>query len=188
MSLSQFVPSQFATFCKEIRQSHKFKVILTSRKSNRLGVFRVRGGEMSIQMYTGLQPYGFLFTYLHEVAHLRIHLLEEHYGKDYKSHGPEWQEQFRQLVNAVLPYWPEETKAILTRHMRSPRASASADPELYNALYGNGCKTLADLQPGEKFTFRGKDFIRAETLRTRCKAVCVETGETYRISLIANVE
>ena len=79
--------------------------------------------------------------------------------------------------------FPDDILRALARHMRNPKASTAGDPHLVRVLGAYNPEqepvlTLADLEPGQEFTFRKRAFRKIEKKRTR--AVCLDLGNNRR--------
>lgn len=144
-----------------------------------------------------LNPYAFLTTLLHELAHAST--WERHRSRRFwmRPHGPEWQEEFASLLAPVVAanVLPADVKAALARGMRAPRATSCSDRELVLALarYDRPRPTLRRLEELETGTvFRLEDdravFRAGRLLRTRRACFDIRTGQEYRVHGLAFVE
>ncbi len=160
-----------------------------------MGDFRYRK-DHSIQTITlnlDLNPYQFLITLIHEVAHLRAFT---QYGTAHAPHGPEWKTKFKQLLDPLLneSTFPRDILVPLKLHMRNPSASSARDLFLMKEMSKYDVATqqkttffLADLAPQTHFELAGKRFKKGETRRTRILCEELETGKKYLVSRLANV-
>lgn len=150
-----------------------FQLKLSKKRQTKVGDFTCKRNS-TIQRITlnhDLNPYVFLITYIHEVAHLRVFLIHR-YNKE--PHGKEWKESFQQLIAPVLNehIFPADVLAILTKHMRNPKASSFADRDLTVALrkFDNGHAEqvmVSQLPEGSVFKLQGKYFKKGSLRRTR---------------------
>jgi len=91
-------------------QSAPFDLRLRKERVSKVGDFTSRPGKARASHQPGQPPFLFLITYIHEVAHLMVHL--EH-GWKVKSHGHSWKEKFQQLMDPLLTevFFPPEFTA-----------------------------------------------------------------------------
>lgn len=163
------------------------------RKTKR-GDFRpaVKAGEPHrISVNVSLNPFAFLVTYLHEMAHV---LTWMEYGRRVKPHGIEWQNQFRNLLRPFLEkgVFPEELSAAVHRYTLQPKASSCSDPVLYRALSAfdppSDSVALESLSEGSTFGFNGRVFRKGAKRRTRFECTAVPGGRTYTFHPLAEVQ
>lgn len=82
--------------------------------------------------------------------------------------------------------FPEPLFEVLQKHMKNPKASMHADPELVEALNrmeNPRNKLLSQLPQGAEFLLdRGWRMKKGEKLRTRYRCVRVEDGRVYLVN------
>ena len=188
----KFVPEAAAAYCNELYQNLGFEFKIKKARQAKLGDYRYNpnGGQHTISINNDLNPYAFLVTYLHEVAHLMA--FREH-GRFIQPHGEEWKACFRKTALPLLKddVFPDAVLAALKRYFRNPKASGCSDPVLYEALKrydpeGESTVFLREVSVGQLFCFGKKNFIKLEKKRTR--SVCQQVGSKRRfISEIAEV-
>ena len=138
-----------------------------------------------------MNPYAFLVTYLHEVAHLVT--FDEH-GRKAAPHGTEWKNNFKRVAQPVLnqQVFPETVFIALQNYFKNPKAASCSDPVLYNILRQFDGPTdlipLSQIKVGDIFDFQGKEFQKLEKKRTRSVCLEVKTNRRYLISEIARVK
>lgn len=144
-----------------------------------------------ITVNKNLNPYNFLITYIHEVAHL---IAFERYGRKINPHGPEWKDTFKSLMKPLISeeIFPAEMLPVLEKHFKAPKASTSADPALVKVLNQYDETSLRgtildDLPVGLTFTFRKKVYRKDVKRRTRILCTEVNSGRRYLISKAAIV-
>ncbi|GAB3706530.1 hypothetical protein GCM10027592_40100 [Spirosoma flavus] len=162
-------------------------------------------GQTQITVNANLNPYAFLITYVHEVAHAAVH---QHYKSQWRigrkrvepPHGKRWKATFQQLMQPILSesVFPVDILLPLTQYMANPAATTYAHPALVVALRQADVPAtetgsvrrmmLKDLPEGKDFQFAKKTFRRGTLRRTR--VVCKETssGKSYTILAHALVE
>lgn len=150
---------------------------------------RSRIGRITVN--NGLNPYEFLITYLHEVAH---HLVTIKSKRRQQPHGTEWKYEFQQLMEPVLDgnVFPAELNQVLVKHMKNPRASMGADVHLWSALNQFNQKesthSLFDLPDLDTFEYRHRLFKKLQKRRTRVLCLELKSKRKYLIPGIAAVQ
>src|SRR5690554_6303059 len=193
--LQQQVPPDAVQYCWDLWQEDPFHFMITKSRSSKLGDFRYRA-DRKVQQITinhNLNPYQFLITYLHEVAHYRAF---KRYGSTIKPHGPEWKRIFQKLMSPMLSdlVFPKDVLLPLKRYLINPKASTGADIFLsrevrkYDLQDDKTITYLSDIRAGTSFTLRGRQFKKETTRRTRILCLEINTGRKYLISGNAEVE
>lgn len=188
-----YIPLSAQPYCKILRARYDFKFILKRSRLTKLGDFRVNraSGEYSVSVNRDLNPYQFLITFIHELAHLKV---AEDHPRTAKSHGHEWKNAFKELLQPILTdnVFPDPLFSVLKKHMLNPKAAAGSDPKLWNALkgfdYNQESYQLNSLEDGTSFIFRKKQFTRVRKRRTRILCKEVVSKRLYLIPGIADVE
>ena len=148
-----------------------------------------------ISINANLNPYAFLTTLLHEVAHAAT--WERHRPRRrVRPHGPEWKREFEAILAPVVGagVLPDELAAALARSMRNPLAATCSDRGLALALarYDEpppGRVRVEDLVEGAFFRVEGGQAFRADRqVRTRRKCFECGTGREYRVLGLLFVE
>lgn len=122
-----------------------------------------------ISINGNLNPYFFLWVFLHEAAHLETHLKY----KDVQPHGHEWQEEYRQLLIAHANLFPPEVQPFLKKYTRRIPLSHPVAKEIeaalhrYNADFDPDLLTLDQLAVGDQFRLKNKPDLLFETLEKR---------------------
>jgi len=151
------------------------------------------GKAHRITVNGNLNPYAFLITLLHELAHLITYL---RYGHRVASHGTEWKQQFSDLLKQFLlsGIFPADIQAQLLHTLKSPAASSCADDALMRVLrkydpIREGYCLVEELSVGAHFMIKNdRRFVRQEKVRKRIKAIEVDTGKIYLFSPVYEVK
>jgi len=138
-----------------------------------------------------LNPYQFLWTLVHELAHL--YTWNEH-GRKVDPHGREWQATFAKLMAPYLDnsIFPEVLRRKLSSHLQSAAASTCSDPDLYKLFssYDEQPKFYVDEIPmgGEFALVGGRRFRKGKKLRKRYECTSLDNGRTYLVHGHAEVD
>lgn len=193
--LKPHLPPSSLWYCVLLWEEFPFSFHIKKPRTTKLGDFRYRKDQkiQTITINSDLNPYQFLLTYIHEVAHLRAF---EKFGSNHAPHGPEWKKTFQELMLPVLneSVFPKDILIPLRLHIRNPSASSARDLFLMKEMgkYDTDREKpagsfLADLAPGSIFTVSGRKFKKGETRRTRVLCEEVATGKKFLISRLAKV-
>ena len=193
-SLQQFLPDQ--TYEPVIEYLHRYQVHLTIARERKsiLGDYRHRTHRDNhrISVNGNLNPFAFLITLLHELAHL---LTYEQFGNKVLSHGQEWKRIYGQLLDQFLKtrVFPEDIHNTLLKSLHNPAASSCAEDDLLRVLRRYDTKKNGDLMVEElpmHALFSTEDnrvFRRGEKLRKRYKCIEVRTGRVFLFSPVYEV-
>ena len=194
--LEQFLPrgafDEIAPFFK----THTIHLTLTHERRSVLGDYRnpvPDSPHHKISINTNLNPYSFLITLLHELAHM---LTFVHFQHKAQPHGKEWKTQFRHILIPFMGkrFFPADVEKALYAYLHNPAASTCTDAELYKALYRYdehkpGFKLVDDLGVNQYFeTEDGNLYQTVEKLRTRTKCRNISNGKLYLFQGIAEVK
>ncbi len=185
--LERHLPGSAVSYCLQLWEETPFQFKLRAARITKLGDFSCRPGRAPrITINADSHPYVFLITYIHEVAHLRVH--REH-GWNAPPHGKEWKDKFRELCGPLfeLGVFPPTLSEALQAHLINPTASSHTDTRLTHTLRQVDPRLgqillLSDLPPGSRFQIRGRWFQKGELKRTRVLCRDLATKRNYLIS------
>ena len=188
----QFVPNASVEYVNHWYETLRFTLKITRSRKSKLGDYRFNTIQKNhkITINHDLNPFAFLITYLHEVAHL---IVQKKYKKKIAPHGKEWKNCFKEIAQPMLKkeVFPQEILDALSIYFKNPKASSCACPELYTALKKHDpdahYDTLKDLPVGKSFVFRNRLYQKVKKNRTRARCKCVKTGNMYLISELASI-
>lgn len=188
-----------------IVESSPVSIIVTRERTSKSGDYRPahRNRPPRITVNGNLNPYAFLVTLVHEVAHHHVDLefarSQKKFSLRRKSrplpHGDEWKSTFSRLMKPFLDpgVFPDDILPSLTRYLENPKASSTADHRLSRALKRHdppdNTRRLEELPFNAEFSLHGRRFFRKkEKQRTRFRCICLQTGREYMVSAHAPVE
>jgi SprT protein len=195
--LKQFIPDHTYDLVAPYFQS--FHIQLTIKKERK----RVFGDYINptpdspfhkISINGNLNPYSFLVTLLHELAHLVTYIEHKH---TVNAHGIEWKNNFRKIL---LPFienklLPQDISLALIGYIQNIKASTCGDIGLYKTLakYDKNKDRLyfIDEIPENtifKLPSNGKMYQKLGKNRTRFKCIELTTQQMYLFSKVAQVE
>tara|TARA_Y100000310_G_scaffold345640_1_gene467616 strand:- start:2158 stop:2763 length:606 start_codon:yes stop_codon:yes gene_type:complete len=188
----RFVPIQAVDYCVKLIDYFGFEFKIKKNRQTKLGDYRYshQTKKHTITINNDLNPYAFLVTYLHEVAHLVT--FDEH-GRKAAPHGTEWKNNFKRVAKPVLneEVFPPPVLLALTNYFKNPKAASCSDPVLYNILRQFDEPTdeipLSKVSIGELFKFQGSSYLKLEKKRTRSVCQEVDSKKRYLIAEIARV-
>ncbi len=167
-------------------------------RRTRLGDFRVLPtGQTQITVNADLNPWSFLITYVHEVAHAHVHRYRH---RRTAPHGPAWQQAFQQLMQPLLTevVFPVAILEPLRQYLQKPAATTYGHPALMTALRAHERQPLAstaatrillrDVLEGTTFIINKKKFVRGTLRRTRVVCKELASGKSYAVLAHAWVE
>lgn len=193
---NKHLPSNSIQYCLKLWSESPFSLHIKNPRNSKLGDFRYRKDRkiQTITLNSDLNPFQFLLTYIHEVAHLRVF---EKVGINHLPHGTEWKLMFQQLMAPILSesVFPQDLLIPIRLHMKNPSASSARDLFLmkemskYDKIEANSTEVfLSDVMPGITFLLAGRKFKKGETRRTRILCEEVDTGKKFLVSTLAKVQ
>jgi SprT protein len=190
--LEDHVPAASVDYCFALWDATRFIFKLRKARLSKVGDFTYRPGQtQQITINQDLHPYLFLTTYIHEVAHLKVHQLHSH---RVSAHGTEWKKTFQELMLPMMDsvIYPLPLLKGLKKHMANPKASSFSDSEL-TALFRlydeklTRATLVSHLPEGSIFSFHGRWFKKGITKRTRVLCLEVKTRRQYLVPADAEV-
>jgi SprT protein len=178
--LHKYIPEAAVPLIAEWIYAYDFKLKIKRSRSSKYGDYRppIDKTNHQISINKDMNPYAFLVTLVHEIAHLSNW---QKNGGQVKPHGDEWKKEFRWLMQPFfeLSVFPDDVHASLTRYLKNPAASSCSDTTLLRTLKrydgDKGCVFLEELPLGTVFIFgKGRHFQKGERIRKRF--TCLELG------------
>jgi SprT protein len=188
----RYFPEPTVDYCHQLWQTHRFKFVVSPKRQTKLGDYRfnAQDGHHIVTVNGNLNPYSFLTTYIHEVAHLTAF---KKYGYRVMPHGKEWKHEFRELYKPLLveTHLPKDVIQKLHVFLRNPKAASCSEQGLFvaegNILLPNQ-RFLKDLPTGTKFYLKRKSYLKLELRRTRVLCEDCLSHRKYLIHQDAIVE
>lgn len=186
--LRNYIPADAAPLTADLLINAKVHLTITRTRHSKFGDYRHPFGEKGhrITVNHNLNPYAFLITLLHEIAHLYV--WEKHKNK-VSPHGREWKQEFQVLLSEFyhLKIFPETLNIALKNYMLNPGASSCSDPGLMRALNtfdrNQGLVSVENLREGSLFKIpRGMVLQKGPKRRTRYKCRDLGSGRFYLVS------
>lgn len=195
-ALAQFLPEN--TFEKVVVHfsNNPIHLTITRERQSVMGDYRPPAHnecKHRISVNGTLNPYAFLVTLLHELAHMYAWI---QYGRKHKPHGPEWKHIFSGLLKDFLGInaFPDDIAQRLGQYANNIKAATCTDPKLYKILkrYDTTVSTLiyVDDVPFDKSfqTRSGRVFQKVKKLRSRYQCREISTGNIYFVPAIMEVQ
>jgi len=193
-TLSKYIPNMFIEYVTGILIDSKVSFKIVAPRSTKLGDFRLHrkgSNKPQITVNGDLNPYSFLITTIHEVAHLKTH---NKYGFHVNPHGVEWKSEFSSLLKPILEHeaLPADLKKVLSSSITNLKASSCTDIKLARELkkYNQSNHTVSLEELGENciFILNKKTYSKGKLRRTRYLCKEINTGKSYLIHALAEVK
>lgn len=192
-TLKAYIPEQAVGLVSDLLKDEDLSVKIKNERKTRHGDYkRLPNGQHQITVNTNLNPFRFLMTLIHEIAHFETY---RNYGRDIKPHGIEWKRTFQHLMLPFLnpTIFPSDLLPLLAKHFKNPKATSDTDTVLALALKQydepNGKTYIFDVPYGRNFKlYNGKVFKRGNKRVKRYECVEVKTGRLYLFNPNAEVE
>ncbi len=191
--LERYLPHSAVTPCFDLIRTHRVHLKVVNERMTRHGDYRLLpDGSHQITVNATPNPYRFLITLIHEIAHL---VAFESYGRRIKPHGREWKHTFQHLMLPFLrpEIFPTSLLPLLAKHFRNPKASSSTDAYLAIALKEfdppSDQSILIELPQGTVFRLKnGRTFKKGQRKVKRFQCVEIGSGRLYLFQPNAEVE
>ena len=187
-------PGTYEPVLSYLRQYKVHLTVARERKSI-LGDYRhsTHHANHRISVNGNLNPYSFLITLLHELAHL---LTFEQFGNNVFSHGREWKGIYVNILAQFLQHrvFPADIETELVRSLQNPAATTCAEDDLLRVLRKYDKKEspnrlVEEIETNKLFrTHDGRVFKKESKLRKRFKCIEITTGRVYLFSPVYEVE
>ncbi|RLD29671.1 MAG: sprT domain-containing protein [Bacteroidetes bacterium] len=191
--LQQYIPQQALQKVLQLLRHDNLTVIIKKERKTRHGDYkRLPRGKHQITINSNLNPYRFLITLIHEIAHFEAY---KKYGRFIKPHGIEWKRSFQHLM---LPFinpevFPIKLLPLIANHFKNPKATSDTDTKLALALKQfdepNDKTYIFEVPFGSTFKmYNGKVFQKGNKRVKRYECIEINTGKLYLFNPNAEVE
>lgn len=189
--LVKYLPVEAVPGVLALLEKYPCYLKIVGKRTTKHGDFRrFSDGRVQITINNDLNPYRFLLTLIHELAHLVT--FEEY--KKVRPHGKEWKKNFKLLMLSFLnpDIFPDELLKQVAHYMINPKASSDGDIKLSLAFRNyddNADKTfIFELPHKSMFQYRNRTFVKGMKRRTKYECVEVLTHRKYIFHPHAEVE
>jgi len=171
-------------------EKYHFQLKIVNNRATKHGDFRkLANGNFVITINNNLNPFQFLVTLIHEIAH---HVTYQKHGR-VRPHGKEWKFHFQQLMLPFLhpSIFPHEILQPLANYLKNPKASTDSDVKLSLALRQNkaskGKCFIFELPLDSSFLYKERIFKKGPKRRTRYECLEVDSKKVYLFNQNAEV-
>jgi SprT protein len=185
--LQKYLPSGSEHYAADLMSHHKIQLRIKNPRLTKLGDYRPPTNESShrISINRDLNPFSFLITFMHEVAHL---VNFEKSGPRVPPHGIEWKREFQVVSTPIIQQnlLPNDVHSALNRYLKNPKASSCTDANLVRTLKKYDASQehmlVEEIPSNEIFeTQDGRRFMKLEKMRTRFRCQELKTGKIYLV-------
>jgi hypothetical protein len=191
--LKNYIPQHAISRLQLLLEHDNLMVKVKTERKTKHGDYRaLPNGKHQITINANLNPYRFLMTLIHEIAHFEAF---KAYGNAIKPHGIEWKRTFQYLMLPFLnpDIFPNDLLPLLALHFKNPKASSDTDVNLAYAFKQydapNDKTYIFEVPMGLAFkTYNGKVFKKGRKRVKRFECVELSTGRIYLFNSNAEVE
>ena len=193
--LRNHLPPQAVEWVYAYLNHHKVHFHVTRERRTKYGDYRWPQPqhpfhEMSVN--GDLNPYLFLWVFLHEAAHLETHLKYS----SVQPHGHEWQAEYARLLAERLGDFPDDARPLISRYASRVPLSRVIGRRVEETLhrYDAGAQDapvlhLDDLPAGSRFRLKKKpDILFASIERRRTRWLCRDEASGRMYVVVGSAE
>lgn len=193
MRYNDFVPVAAQEKLGDLLQHEPVLIKVVKKRRTKHGDYRkLPSGLIQITVNESENPFRFLITLLHEIAH---HLAFQDYGFRIAPHGREWKNTFSRIAQPFLipSIFPSPLLEVLQHHLKNPKASSDTDIHLGLALKSfdpsTHKKAIFELPVKAKFKLEnGRVFQKGIKQRKRYLCTELSSGKAYLFQPTAEVD
>ncbi len=189
-TLKAFLPAPSFPKIKHWINELDVQIKITPPRKTKLGDFKGVKDALYISVNSDLNPYSFLITLTHELAHAFVYVKHK---RGVAPHGTQWQDTFKaMMLNFLDPtIFPDEVLKVLSAHLKQPKASTLTDVNLASVLKKYDrvkVITISDIDEESIFSIpNGKIFKKGKQLRKRYRCVECTSNKVYLFHPLAEV-
>ena len=191
--LSKYIPEGAIAGVQELLSHDNLLVKVKRKRKTKHGDYRkLSDGSHLITVNDSRNPYRFLMTLIHEIAHFKVSI---HYMRKVKPHGNEWKMTFQKLM---LPFinpeiYPSHLLPLLAKHFKNPKASSNSDHQLFYELKQydppNNKQFVFEIDESTEFIAQnGRQYKRGKKRVKRIECWEISTGRLWLFNPNAEVE
>ena len=199
--LANHLPSEAVGWVYDYLNHYKVHFHITRGRRTKLGDYRrpfQNHDFHEISINGDLNPYLFLWVFLHEAAHLETHLKYTlPIGqRSVSPHGHEWQAEYARMLAAHASLFPADIQPFIFRYIRRIPLSHPVGKQIetllhrYDPDYNPDRITLDQLPAGTRFCLKQNSELQFEAIeKRRTRWLCREltSGRQYLVSGAAEV-
>ena len=190
--LEKHLPTKKAEAIIDYTARHNCTLRITRPRKTKRGDFRQLGIKQSITINQDSNSFRFLFTLIHELAHLETFVQHKN---QVKPHGVEWKYNFKKLYDyfemdeefSVDNYILQAVKS----ELKNPKACSGVNVNLEQAFAIYDCVQgvlLDQLPTGDFFMFRENKYKKLETRRSRVVCLNITNNRKYTINRAVKIQ
>ena len=191
--LQKYIPEAATPQVYQWLQEYHIHLKISRKRSSKLGDYRSPHKDKGHQITVNhdLNPYSFLITLIHEIAHM---LVWDKYRNRVRAHGKEWKETYRELMVPFfdMDIFPEDIDSALTNYLSKSYASSGSDLNLGRTLQkydSDPGLTLENIPEDSVFSLpNGMAFKKGTLNRKRYRCTRIDNNKVYRVSALIRVE
>ena len=191
--IDTYIPKNALPKVMDLLAQDELVIKIKPERKTRHGDYKpLPNGKHQITVNSNLNPYRFLMTLIHEIAHFEAYTT---YGRLIKPHGKEWKMTFQHLMLPFLrpEIFPIELLPLLAKHFKNPKASSDTDAHLALALKQfdepNDKTYVFEVLLNQRFKlYNDRVFIRGKKRRKRFECIEEKTGKLYLFNPNAEVK
>lgn len=191
--LQKYIPEAAIDQIYQWLQEYHIHLKISRKRSSKLGDYRSphKGKGHQITVNHDLNPYAFLITLVHEIAHM---LVWEKYRNRVRAHGKEWKETYRELMVPFfkMDIFPEDVESAITNYLSKSYASSGSDLNLGRTLQKYDADqglTLENIPEGSIFSLpNGMAFKKGTLNRKRYRCTRMDNNKVYLVNALVRVE
>jgi hypothetical protein len=192
-ALNEYLPAETVGSVMQWFGAHHVILRITRSRRSKLGDFRgsTPFSPPVISVNHNLNPYSFLVTLLHEMAHAEVFL---NIKRRVQPHGEHWKQAYR---NLALPFLspgllPDPVRIAFGHYLKNPSASSTTNLKLAEALRffdpPKDSTLISELPADALFALPdGRVFKRGDKLRKRFRCECLSNRRIYLFSPLAEI-
>ena len=193
MTYNDFIPLAAQDKVSDLLNHEPVLVKVVKKRRTKHGDYRkLPSGKIQITVNENENPFRFLITLLHEIAH---HIAFQEYGFRIAPHGREWKNTFNSIAQPFLlsSIFPSPLLEVFQHHLKNPKASSDTDIQLSLALKSfdplTHKKAIFELPAMAKFKLdNGRVFQKGRKQRKHYLCTELSSGKSYLFQPTAEVD